>query len=151
MPRSEAIVDQRELIERARGGDHDAFAELVDGALRRLDAAARLILRDADLAQDAAPACSPSEATRAAPRMLGPQPSLSTGVGPASRFLTQAESNPIPPTAWQWAPDDSSILGTPTDVSGGNLDQVLLDPVRGTSMTVPWKSASLASWQRLAP
>jgi RNA polymerase sigma-70 factor (ECF subfamily) len=46
-------VDQRGLIERARRGDHDAFAELVDGALRRLDAAARLILRDPDLAQDA--------------------------------------------------------------------------------------------------
>ena len=46
-------MDQRELIDRARHGDHDAFAELVDGALRRLDAAARLILRDPDLAQDA--------------------------------------------------------------------------------------------------
>jgi len=46
-------VDRRELIERARRGDPDAFADLVDGALRRLDAAARLILRDPDLAQDA--------------------------------------------------------------------------------------------------
>lgn len=46
-------MDQRELIDRARRGDHDAFAELVDGSLRRLDAAARLILRDQDLAQDA--------------------------------------------------------------------------------------------------
>jgi RNA polymerase sigma-70 factor (ECF subfamily) len=46
-------VDQRELIDRAKRGDHDAFASLVDGALRRLDAAARLILRDPDLAQDA--------------------------------------------------------------------------------------------------
>ena len=46
-------MDQRELVGRARRGDHDAFAELIDGALRRLDAAARLILRDADLAQDA--------------------------------------------------------------------------------------------------
>ncbi len=46
-------MDQRELINRAKRGDHDAFAELVDGALRRLDAAARLILRDPDLAQDA--------------------------------------------------------------------------------------------------
>jgi len=46
-------VDQRELIDRARRGDHDAFAELVDVRLRRLDAAARLILRDPDLAQDA--------------------------------------------------------------------------------------------------
>ena len=39
-------MDQRELIDRARRGDHDAFAQLVDGALRRLDAAARLILRE---------------------------------------------------------------------------------------------------------
>ncbi len=46
-------MDKRELIDRARRGDHDAFAELVDGALRRLDAAARLILRDPYLAQDA--------------------------------------------------------------------------------------------------
>lgn len=46
-------MDQRELIDRARRGDHDAFAKLVDRALRRLDAAARLILRDPDLAQDA--------------------------------------------------------------------------------------------------
>jgi RNA polymerase sigma-70 factor (ECF subfamily) len=49
----EATVDQRELIDRAKRGDHVAFAELVDGSLRRLDAAARLILRDPDLAQDA--------------------------------------------------------------------------------------------------
>jgi RNA polymerase sigma-70 factor (ECF subfamily) len=46
-------VDQRGLVERARGGDHDAFAALVDGALARLDAAARLILRDPELARDA--------------------------------------------------------------------------------------------------
>jgi RNA polymerase sigma-70 factor (ECF subfamily) len=41
------------LVERARQGDHDAFASLVDPALARLDAAARLILRDAELARDA--------------------------------------------------------------------------------------------------
>ena len=35
------------LVERARRGDQDAFAALVDGPLARLDAAARLILRDA--------------------------------------------------------------------------------------------------------
>ena len=46
-------MDQRGLIERARRGDHDAFAGLVDGAVRRLDAAARLILGDPHLAQDA--------------------------------------------------------------------------------------------------
>ena len=46
-------MDQRELVERARQGDHDAFAELVRGAVARLDTAARLILRDPELARDA--------------------------------------------------------------------------------------------------
>jgi RNA polymerase sigma-70 factor (ECF subfamily) len=46
-------VDQRNLVERAGKGDHDAFALLVDGAIARLDAAARLILRDPELARDA--------------------------------------------------------------------------------------------------
>jgi RNA polymerase sigma-70 factor (ECF subfamily) len=46
-------VDQRALVERARQGDHEAFAVLVDGSLARLDAAARLIVRDPELARDA--------------------------------------------------------------------------------------------------
>jgi RNA polymerase sigma-70 factor (ECF subfamily) len=46
-------VDQRALVERARGGDHDAFTILLDARLARLDAAARLILRDPELARDA--------------------------------------------------------------------------------------------------
>jgi RNA polymerase sigma-70 factor (ECF subfamily) len=46
-------VDQRALVDRAKRGDHDAFAGLVDPALARLDAAARLILRDPELARDA--------------------------------------------------------------------------------------------------
>ena len=46
-------MDQRELVDRARQGDHAAFATLVDSSIRRLDAAARLILRDPDMAQDA--------------------------------------------------------------------------------------------------
>ena len=44
---------QRELVERAKRGDHAAFADLVDPGLARLDAAARLILRDGELARDA--------------------------------------------------------------------------------------------------
>jgi RNA polymerase sigma-70 factor (ECF subfamily) len=44
---------QQELVERARRGDHDAFAALAGAALFRLDAAARLILRDPDKAKDA--------------------------------------------------------------------------------------------------
>jgi RNA polymerase sigma-70 factor, ECF subfamily len=47
------VVDQRELVERARGGDHDAFAVLAGAFVARLDAAARLILRDHELARDA--------------------------------------------------------------------------------------------------
>jgi RNA polymerase sigma-70 factor (ECF subfamily) len=46
-------VDQRQLVERARVGDHDAFAQLVRVAVVRLDKAARLILRDPELARDA--------------------------------------------------------------------------------------------------
>jgi RNA polymerase sigma-70 factor (ECF subfamily) len=46
-------VDQRGLIERARRGEHDAFTALLDVHLARLDAAARLILRDPELARDA--------------------------------------------------------------------------------------------------
>ena len=44
---------QRELVERARGGDHDAFAVLAGAAISRLDSAAWLILRDTDHAKDA--------------------------------------------------------------------------------------------------
>jgi RNA polymerase sigma-70 factor (ECF subfamily) len=46
-------VDQRSLVERARRGDHDAFAELARVAVVRLDRAARLVLRDPELARDA--------------------------------------------------------------------------------------------------
>jgi RNA polymerase sigma-70 factor (ECF subfamily) len=46
-------VDRRALVERAGRGDHDAFAVLATAAASRLDAAARLILRDPELARDA--------------------------------------------------------------------------------------------------
>jgi RNA polymerase sigma-70 factor, ECF subfamily len=46
-------VDRRELVERAARGDHDAFAVLVSASAARLDAAARLIVRDGELARDA--------------------------------------------------------------------------------------------------
>lgn len=49
----EVTVDQRRLVERARDGDHDAFGELVRASIGRLDTAARLILRDPELARDA--------------------------------------------------------------------------------------------------
>ena len=46
-------MDQRTFVERAREGDRDAFTELARRAATRLDAAARLILRDRELARDA--------------------------------------------------------------------------------------------------
>ena len=46
-------MDQHGLVDRARRGDRHAFAELVRLSGARLDATARLILRDPELAQDA--------------------------------------------------------------------------------------------------
>jgi len=44
---------QAELVDQARRGDREAFSVLAGGAVDRLYAIARLILRDAELAEDA--------------------------------------------------------------------------------------------------
>jgi RNA polymerase sigma-70 factor (ECF subfamily) len=44
---------QRDLVERAMAGDHEAFSELVRQVIRRLYAVARLILHDTNRAEDA--------------------------------------------------------------------------------------------------
>src|SRR2546422_5921978 len=44
---------QRDLVIRARSGDHDAFSTLAAGAVDRLHRTARLILRSDDRAADA--------------------------------------------------------------------------------------------------
>jgi RNA polymerase sigma-70 factor (ECF subfamily) len=44
---------RQELVERARRGDREAFGELAAGEISRLMTIARLVLRDADLADDA--------------------------------------------------------------------------------------------------
>jgi len=54
-------------------------------------------------------------------------------------------------SSWESAPDDTTILGTPTDASGQALSQVMLDPKTGKSRTVPWSTNSYPAWQRLAP
>lgn len=43
----------QDLVERARSGDREAFAQLAASEVDRLHAIARLVLRDADLAEDA--------------------------------------------------------------------------------------------------
>ena len=45
---------QADLVQRAQSGDREAFAVLAGAAVDRLYAVARLILRDAELAEDAA-------------------------------------------------------------------------------------------------
>jgi len=54
-------------------------------------------------------------------------------------------------STWEWSPDDSNILGTPTDARGQPLQQVILDPDTGGSREAPWLSTSRPTWQRLAP
>ena len=44
---------QTALVDRARRGDHEAFSVLAGGAVDRLYAIARLVLRDTELAEDA--------------------------------------------------------------------------------------------------
>ncbi len=46
-------MDRVTLVERAGRGDHDAFTTLASSAAHRMDGAARLILRDPELARDA--------------------------------------------------------------------------------------------------
>ncbi len=74
------------------------------------------------------------------------------GSGPGVEIPNPGGMGTPSTSAWAWSPDDSSILGTPTDLSGTTmLDQVILDPVTGTSRTLPWTSVSQPSWQRVAP
>jgi RNA polymerase sigma-70 factor (ECF subfamily) len=44
---------REDLVERARQGDREAFGELAAGEVNRLNAIARLVLRDPDLAEEA--------------------------------------------------------------------------------------------------
>jgi Tol biopolymer transport system component len=53
-------------------------------------------------------------------------------------------------SSWEWAPDDSFILGTPTDPVGAQLQQVILDPTFGTSRTASFSTISYPAIQRLA-
>jgi len=63
---------QREIVEAAQRGDHEAFEVLATGSADRLYAVARLILRDLDLAQDAVQE-SLVQAWRGLPRLRDPE------------------------------------------------------------------------------
>ena len=64
-------MDKRTLVEQARRGDRDAFAVLARSSAARMDAAARLILRDPELARDAVQECL-IRAWRDLPRLRDP-------------------------------------------------------------------------------
>jgi RNA polymerase sigma-70 factor (ECF subfamily) len=53
LPATKGRPMRRELVERARGGDRDAFATLAADSIGRLFNIAQLMLRDRDLADDA--------------------------------------------------------------------------------------------------
>lgn len=53
--------------------------------------------------------------------------------------------------AFEWAPDDSKILATPTGTGGVPQQQVIIDPRTGAAEAAPWTSASDPTWQRKAP
>jgi hypothetical protein len=52
---------------------------------------------------------------------------------------------------FEWAPDDSVILGRSTDDTGRPDQQVIIDPAALTYRTAPWTSTSDPAWQRRAP
>jgi Tol biopolymer transport system component len=54
-------------------------------------------------------------------------------------------------TTNEWAPDDSSILTTPTDLDGTFVLQMLWDPTTGVTRQAPWLATSKPAWQRRAP
>jgi Tol biopolymer transport system component len=101
-------------VERARGGDHDAFSILVDVRLARLDAAARLIVRDPELARDAVQ----DALIRATFSPDGTRLLYSTTIG-QGEYLKVANADgsgsvqvfpdPIIDAAAVWAPDRRSI------------------------------------------
>ncbi len=51
--RTRRVTMRQDLVERARRGDREAFGRLAASEVDRLHAIARLVLRDADLAEDA--------------------------------------------------------------------------------------------------
>ena len=53
--------------------------------------------------------------------------------------------------AWEWSPDDSLILATPTDARGQRQQQLIVDPSTGEVHPAPWSATSDPTWQRLAP
>ena len=80
----------------------------------------------------------------------------------------QHEVGPIRQNGWvsiEWSPDGASILGVPSDDSGGNIcgpivcvpanagpgDVLIINATTGAATTAPWQVQYPISWQRVAP
>ena len=51
------------------------------------------------------------------------------------------------PGPFEWSPDDTSILFTPTD-ENDRMQQRLIDPTTAAGHVAPWRTTSTPSWQR---
>jgi hypothetical protein len=171
-------VDQRGLVERARGGDHDAFTVLARDAATRLERAARLILRSwegqtdgccqlwvvnangtnphrfesvGEAAWTGLPSVSPDGRWVSYWSVLGNSGNLQIRVAPADGSGPSIATGPTMTDfyPWLWAPDSSKMLMFLED--GSSTSAYLLDPEGGPYEQVPWTSGSGIDWQRLAP
>ena len=82
------------------------------------------------------------------PREARPVAAPADGSGLGTEIPYPGGMSTTPTSGWEWAPDDSSILGTPVDDAGAPLSQVLVYPVGGTFAVAPWTTSSNPSWQR---
>ncbi len=73
------------------------------------------------------------------------------GSSPGIEFVFPGVMNAACCSAWEWSPDDTTILGTPTDNLGRPMQQVTIDPLTGVVRQTTWSSTSEPTWQRLAP
>jgi Tol biopolymer transport system component len=53
--------------------------------------------------------------------------------------------------AWQWSPDDSTVLGRSTPLVGAPRQPIVIDVAAKQTRPAPWAVASDPTWQRLAP
>jgi Tol biopolymer transport system component len=75
-------------------------------------------------------------------------PSDASGLG--DEFTVEANGTAGCCDAMAWAPDDSFIVGIPTDGTGAAQPPLLLDPATGSAKTPPWLIQSYPSIQRIA-
>jgi DNA-directed RNA polymerase specialized sigma24 family protein len=118
-------VDRRTLVERAGRGDHDAFALLATAAAARLDAAARLILRDPELARDAvqntlvepggpAGLCDRDRFDAWLHRLADPAPTMAPAT-PAIELAIETTTNPLGDAPAASPTGTSSMSAHPAD------------------------------------